>query len=44
LNQKEIDEMIERGLIKYFVKSNGERREWIVSEQAMSIWFNSQIN
>ncbi|MGI8305129.1 DNA-binding protein [Bacillus paranthracis] len=31
--------MLEQGLIKFFVKPSGERKEWIISEEAMKIWF-----
>ncbi|MGN7402716.1 DNA-binding protein [Cytobacillus praedii] len=33
------EKMIENGLLKYFQKPDGKRREWIISEQAMEIWF-----
>ncbi|WP_117161355.1 helix-turn-helix domain-containing protein [Paraliobacillus sp. X-1268] len=35
----ELDQMIKRGLIKYYQKPDGQRREWIVSVQAMEEWF-----
>ncbi|WP_112181363.1 helix-turn-helix domain-containing protein [Paraliobacillus zengyii] len=35
----ELDQMIKRGLIKYYQKPNGQRKEWIVSVQAMEEWF-----
>lgn len=40
LNQKQISEMIDRGLIKSFVRPDGSRKEWIISIEAMNIWFN----
>lgn len=39
---KELDEMIETGLIKCFQKPGGSRKEWIISVQAMEIWFGER--
>lgn len=39
VGQESIDRMIEAGLIKYFQKPNGKLKEWIISEDAMEIWF-----
>lgn len=39
LNADEIDEFIRRGLIKSFVRPDGQRKEWIISKDAMGIWF-----
>nr|WP_254120986.1 DNA-binding protein [Shouchella clausii] len=39
LYQKQIEDMIDRGLIKYFQKPGGTRKEWIISTQAMEEWF-----
>ncbi|MDC3414255.1 DNA-binding protein [Terrihalobacillus insolitus] len=39
---KHIDDMINDGLIKYFKKPNGQRKEWIISEDAMEIWFGDK--
>ncbi|MBM7541819.1 DNA-binding protein [Amphibacillus cookii] len=39
---KELDEMIELGLIKYFQKPGGSRKEWIISVQAMEKWFDEK--
>lgn len=36
---KNIDQMIKDGLIKYFQKPDGTRKEWIISKEAMEIWF-----
>lgn len=36
---KNIDEFIEQGLIKFFQHPDGQRKEWIISEQAMEKWF-----
>lgn len=33
------EKMIEEGLLKYFQKPTGKRREWIISDKAMEIWF-----
>ncbi|PAE20483.1 hypothetical protein CHH80_10745 [Bacillus sp. 7504-2] len=33
------EKMIEKGLLKYHQKPNGKRREWIISDKAMEIWF-----
>lgn len=37
--QDEIDEFISKGLIKYYQKPSGQRKEWIVSVEAMELWF-----
>lgn len=34
--------MIEEGLIKFFIKKGGIRKEWIVSEDAMKVWFGEK--
>jgi len=34
-----IDQMIKDGHIKYFQHPEGQRKEWIISKQAMGIWF-----
>lgn len=34
--------MIEKGLIKSYLKRDGKRKEWIISEDAMKIWFFSE--
>lgn len=39
LYKKQIEEMLEAGLIKYFQHPDGKRKEWIVSVQAMEKWF-----
>lgn len=38
-NKNQLDEMLDQGLIKFFKKPDGIRKEWIISEQAMHIWF-----
>jgi hypothetical protein len=38
-SEEEINRMIDRGLIKYFIKPGGTRKEWILSKQAMYEWF-----
>lgn len=40
--QEDIDEMINKGLIKYYKKPGGQRREWIISKQAMELWFGKK--
>lgn len=40
--QETIDDYIHRGLIKYFQKTDGQRKEWIVSRQAMVEWFGEK--
>lgn len=39
VGKERIDEMIEKGYIKYFQKPNGRRKEWIITTKAMEIWF-----
>lgn len=39
---KNINEMVEQGLIKYFQHPAGQRREWIISVQAMEKWFGEK--
>jgi hypothetical protein len=39
LYKKQIDEMLEEGLIKSFQKPDGQRKEWIISVKAMEKWF-----
>ncbi|WP_445327065.1 hypothetical protein [Sporosarcina sp. FSL K6-1508] len=35
-NPEEIKRMIENGLIKYFQKPGGKRKEWIISRAAIN--------
>lgn len=42
VGQESIDKMINAGLIKYFQKPGGKLKEWIISEQAMEIWFGKK--
>ena len=35
----QLEQMIEEGLVKYYLKEDGKRKEWIISEDAMKIWF-----
>lgn len=37
-----IKEEIRQGLIKYFVKPEGKRGEWIISVQAMEKWYGPE--
>lgn len=39
---KQTEQMLEDGLIKYYMKSGGQRKEWIISEDAMEIWFSQK--
>lgn len=39
LYAKQIDEMIEDGLIKSYQKPDGKRKEWIITTDAMDKWF-----
>ncbi|HHB2044596.1 DNA-binding protein [Bacillus cereus] len=34
--------MIQEGLIKSYLKKDGKRKEWIISEDAMKKWFFSE--
>lgn len=34
-----LNDMLDRGLIKYYKKPNGVNRDWIISEYAMEEWF-----
>jgi hypothetical protein len=36
------EEMIERGLLKYFQKPGGKRKEWIITRQAMEMWYGKK--
>lgn len=40
--QESIDQLIDKGLIKYFQKPGGKRKEWIISVQAMKYWFGEK--
>ena len=35
----QLEQMIEEGLVKYYLKEDGKRKGWIISEDAMKIWF-----
>ena len=37
-----VNEMLRNGLIKYYVKPGGVRRDWIISEDAMFLWFGEK--
>lgn len=39
---KNINEFIDQGLIKFFQHPDGKRKEWIISEQAMEKWFGKK--
>lgn len=38
-NRKEIDQMVNDGLIKYFVEPGKKNRSWIISIDAMEKWY-----
>ncbi|MED3090073.1 DNA-binding protein [Bacillus toyonensis] len=40
----ELNKMIEDGLIKFFLAPNGTRKEWIISRDAMFVWFGEPRN
>ena len=42
LNKDEIENMLRKGLIKYYQKPDGKRKEWIISKQAMNEWFQKK--
>ncbi|MEF2965050.1 helix-turn-helix domain-containing protein [Paenibacillus sp. M1] len=42
LYKKQIEEMLKKGLIKYFQHPDGKRREWILSVEAMKKWFGEE--
>lgn len=42
LYEKQINEMIEQGLIKFFQHPDGKRKEWIISTAAMEQWFGKK--
>lgn len=44
VGEERISEWIKRGLIKYHQKPNGIKKEWIVSRQAMYMWFGEPKN
>lgn len=37
-----VNEMLRDGLIKYYIKPGGSRRDWIISEDAMFLWFGEK--
>jgi hypothetical protein len=37
-----LDDMIDRGLIKYYKKPGGKNRDWIISTHAMREWFGDK--
>lgn len=39
VGEENLNEWIQKGIIKYFKKPNGVRKEWIISRQAMLMWF-----
>lgn len=41
-NKEKIDNFIKRGLIKRFIKPGGTRSEWIISVDAMELWYGKE--
>ncbi|MBK3494106.1 hypothetical protein JFL43_04385 [Viridibacillus sp. YIM B01967] len=41
-NEEEIQVFIKEGLLKYFVKPEGKRGEWIISTVAMEKWYGEE--
>ncbi|MDZ5480402.1 DNA-binding protein [Bacillus thuringiensis] len=39
----QLEQMIEEGLIKSYLKKDGKRKEWIISVDAMNIWFPERV-
>ncbi|MGA4466555.1 DNA-binding protein [Bacillus bombysepticus] len=39
--KKELQRMIDEGLIKFFLPPNGTRKDWIISRTAMFKWFGN---
>lgn len=37
--KEQLEIMIEQGLVKFFIKPGGQRKEWIISREAMKQWF-----
>lgn len=37
--QEELQQMIDEGLVKFFLPPNGVRKEWIITRKAMFRWF-----
>ncbi|MFP7159459.1 DNA-binding protein [Priestia aryabhattai] len=42
--EEELNQMIEEGLIKFFLHPDRERKEWIISREAMIKWFGEPNN
>ncbi|MCM3736490.1 DNA-binding protein [Bacillus cytotoxicus] len=40
----ELQQMIDEGMIKFFLPPNGRRKEWIISREAMRRWFGEPKN
>ncbi|WP_312498206.1 hypothetical protein [Bacillus luti] len=38
----QLEHMIDVGLVKYYLKPGGKRKEWIITEDAMRIWFSKK--
>lgn len=44
INNNNIEWMIEKGFIKFFKKPTATRKEWIISAEAMKLWFGDNKN
>ncbi len=41
-NAEEIDQLKREGLIKSFKRPEGKRNEWIISREAMELWYGKE--
>lgn len=41
-NEKQIQEFKDKGLIKSFRRPDGKRNEWIISSEAMEMWYGKE--
>jgi len=44
LHAEQIEKMKRKGLIKSFQKPDGQRKEWIITNEAMEMWFGEKID
>ena len=42
IGKESLQNMVDQGLVKYFQKPGGMRKEWIISEKAMELWFGKK--
>lgn len=40
---EQIERLTEAGMIKAFIKPGGRRREWIISRDAMELWYGKEF-